>query len=208
MCIDNRALNSKTLRNAYLLLRIQDCTDKLEKVRKLSSIDLLSGYRQLRVAEKNAPKATFNTRYWKYECLVMPFGLTNARATFQTLMNSILHRYIDKFILVYILVYSNSEKENLKHLALRANKLYAKLSKCIFNKHTLEFCGHIVGQGVVKVLWLKVKAIPDWPRPKTVHDVRQFAMKPFLLLLHSRFSSHAALEQWRHIYTASNTNLR
>ena len=38
----------------------------------------------------------------------------------------------------------------------------------------MEFCGHIVGQGVVKVLPMKVKAIQDWPRPKTMQDVRQF----------------------------------
>ena len=150
MCIDYRALNAKMLRNAYPLPRIQECTDKLGKARKLSSIDLLSGYWQLRVAEKDVPKTAFNTRYGKYEFLVMPFGLTNAPAIFQTLMNSILRPYIDKFVLVYlddILVYSNSEKEHLKHLklvfeALRANKLYANPFKCVFNRPTVEFCGH------------------------------------------------------------------
>jgi hypothetical protein len=121
MCVDYRALNAKTLKNTYLLPGIQECTDKLGNAARLSSIDLVTGYWQVRVAEKDVPKTAFNTRYGKYEFLVMPFGLTNAPVTFQTLMNSILHPYIDKFVLVNlddILVYSNSEEEHREHLRL------------------------------------------------------------------------------------------
>ena len=133
MYIDYRMLNSKTLKNAYPLPRIQECIDKLSKAKHLSLIDLLSGYWQIRIAEKDIQKTAFNTRYGKYEFLVMPFGLTNAPATFQTLMNSILRPFIDKFVLVYlddILVYSNSEEEHLEHLrlvfeVLQKHKLYA-----------------------------------------------------------------------------------
>ena len=144
MCIDYRMLNSKTLKNTYPLPRIQECIDKLGRASNLSSIDLLSGYWQLRVAENDVPKTAFNTRYGKYEFLVMPFGLTNAPATFQTLMNSILRPYIDKFVLVYlddILVYSNSEEEHLEHLwlvfeVLRQHRMYARPTKCVFDELT------------------------------------------------------------------------
>ena len=182
MCIDYRALNARTRKNTYPLPRINECIDKLGKACRLSSLDLLSGYWHVRVANKDVQKTAFNTRYGKYEFLVMPFGLTNAPATFQTLMNQILRPYIDKFVLVYlddILVYSNSEEEHVEHLrlvleALRKHKLYARPRKCSFDKPTVEFCGHEVGQGVVRVLDSKVKAIRDWPQPRTVHEVRQF----------------------------------
>src|SRR5436190_6430726 len=121
MCIDYRALNARTIRNTYALPRIQECIDKLGNATRLSSLDLVSGYWQTRVAEKDVQKTAFNTRYGKYEFLVMPFGLTNAPATFQTLMNQILRPYIDKFVLVYlddILIYSNSDEEHLEHLRL------------------------------------------------------------------------------------------
>src|SRR5271169_653822 len=182
MCIDYRMLNAKTLRNAYPLPRITECIDKLGKATNLSSIDLTSGFWQIRVAEGDIPKTAFNTRYGKYEFLVMPFGLTNAPATFQTLMNTVLRPYIDKFVLVYlddILVYFNSVKKHREHLklifqALRDNGLLARLDKCVFDQPNVEFCGHIVGQGVVKVLDSKVKAIKEWPRPRNVQEVRQF----------------------------------
>ena len=182
MCIDYRALNLKTIKNAYPLPRIQDCIDQMGKATHCTTLDLLSGYWQVRIADVDVPKTAFNTRYGKYEFLVMPFGLTNAPATFQTMMNSILRPYIDRFVLVYlndILIYSNSVEEHQRHLrlvfeALRQHKLYARPQKCTFDRPEVEFCEHIVGGEVVKVLDKKVKIIREWPRPRNVHEVRQF----------------------------------
>ena len=92
MCIDYRMLNFKTLKNAYSLPRIQDYIDKLNKARHISTLDMISRYWQMRVAEKDIPKTAFNTRYGKYEFLVMRFELTNAPATFQALMHRPEHR--------------------------------------------------------------------------------------------------------------------
>ena len=112
----------------------------------------------------------------------MPFGLTNAPATFQTLVNKIFREFLDKYVIVYlddILVYSNTYEEHLQHLrqvlqTLRENELYAKPQKCVFAKQEVDFCGHIVGNGVVKVMQTKIKSIREWPQPKNVHEVRQF----------------------------------
>src|SRR5438552_19191270 len=106
----------------------------------------------------------------------MSFGLINASITFQTLMNQILRPFIDKFMLIYlndILIYSNSAEEHRKHLrlmleALRAVKLFAKSKKYTFDQSEMKFCGHIVGNEVIKVLDKKVQVIQDWPRPRNV----------------------------------------
>lgn len=102
-------------------------------------MDLLSGFHQIRVRDCDTEKMAFNTRIGKLEFLVMPFGLTNAPATFQTLMNTILQPYLDRFMVVYlddIIVYSKTAKEHADHLelvlqALRRSHLFAKPSKCV-----------------------------------------------------------------------------
>ena len=72
----------------------------------------------------------------------MPFGLTNSPAAFMCLMNSILSKYLDKFVVVFIkgiLIYSKNKQENKEHLkiilqVLREQQLFPNLSKCDFFK--------------------------------------------------------------------------
>ena len=182
MCIDYRGLNAVTERNTYPLPRIQDCLDRIGNATRISKLDLLSGFHQVRMDERDVPKTAFNTRQGKFEFLVMPFGLTNAPATFQTLMNSILQPFLDKFAVVYlddIVIYSNSDEEHVEHLEkvlekLRSNHLFAKPTKCIIGAREVEFCGHIVGQGKLRTARSKTKLIKNWPVLNTVHDVRSF----------------------------------
>jgi transposase InsO family protein len=182
MCIDYRALNAITKRNGYPLPRIQECLDRLAKARYLTKIDLTSGYWQVQIDPVDVPKTAFNTRFGKFEFIAMPFGLSNAPATFQTLMNSILQPFLDKFVMVYlddILIYSETIDDHRNHVeavlqALSDNKLIAKPSKCMFAVTELEFCGHVVGNGVLRPCRDKLAVIRDWPRPSNVHEVRQF----------------------------------
>ena len=110
-----------------------------------SKIDLRSGYHQVRIKDKDIFKTMFRTRYGHYEFVVMPFGLTNAPTVFMCLMNNAMHKYLDKFVVVFIddiLIYSKSEEEHKEHLKivlqeLREHQLFAKFSKCDFFKDKL-----------------------------------------------------------------------
>ncbi|KAJ9536144.1 LOW QUALITY PROTEIN: hypothetical protein OSB04_un000677 [Centaurea solstitialis] len=182
MCIDYRELNKITIKNRYPLPRIDDLFDQLQGATYFSKIDLRSGYHQMRVREEDIAKTAFRTRYGRYEFLVMPFGLTNAPAVFMDLMNRVCRPYLDKFVIVFIddiLIYSQSKEDNEHHLRLilellKAEKLYAKFSKCEFWIREVHFLGHVVNKEGIHVDPARVEAVKKWEAPKTPTEIRQF----------------------------------
>lgn len=182
MCVDYRALNNITIKNKYPLPRVDELFDRLHGAQYFSKIDLRSGYHQIRIHPDDVPKTAFRTRYGHFEFLVLPFGLTNAPATFMHLMNQTFRALLDECVLVFlddILVFSRSLEEHEQHLRrvltiLRENKLYAKESKCELVKTQVEFLGHIVSRTGVSMMEDKVRAVSEWPVPRTVTDVRAF----------------------------------
>ena len=182
MCIDFRQLNACTRLNKYPLPRIDTMLDHLRGAKLFSSIDLTSGYWQIKLREEDKPLTSFQTPYGLYQFKVMPFGLVNAPATFQALMNSIFSPYLYRFIMVYlddILVFSRTPEEHEQHLrvvfeTLRKHKLYAKSSKCKFNLTELKFLGHIISDKGIQVDPKKTLVVKEWPKPSDATQLRSF----------------------------------
>ncbi len=95
------------------------------------------------------------------------------------LMNSVLHPYLDKFVILFIddiLVYSKNEKEHVKHLAamlrlLREHQLYAKLNKCSFFQTEVHYLGHVVSKEGITIDPGNIRAIMEWAAPKNVDGI-------------------------------------
>jgi hypothetical protein len=112
----------------------------------------------------------------------MSFGLTNAPAYFTYMMNNMFMDYLDKFVVVFIvviLIYSQNEQEHEEHLRkvlqrLRDCQLYAKLSKCEFWISEVLFLGHIINREGLDVDPKKVTTILDWKAPKDVRGIKSF----------------------------------
>lgn len=103
----------------------------------------------------------------------MPFGLVNAAVSFSRIMRKLLDglngalNYIDD-----ILLFSTTWEQHLKTLTelfvrLRAANLTARPRKCYIGHNSVEFLGHVVGQGEVAPRPEKVKAIQEITQPKT-----------------------------------------
>ena len=119
LCVDYRQLNKMTVKNKYLLPRIDDLFDQSKGASVFSKIDLRFEYHQLRIKDTYAHKTALRTRYGHYEFLVMPFRLTNALVAFMDLMNHVFRPYVDQFVVVFIdvvLVYSKDRENHDTHL--------------------------------------------------------------------------------------------
>ncbi|MCO5594850.1 hypothetical protein L7F22_048884 [Adiantum nelumboides] len=146
-----------------------------------SSIDLKSGYYQVRIRLEDVHKIAFRTTFGLYEFLVMPFGLTNALATFNRMMDKIFrphHKFVGTFF-GDMIVYAKNEEEHRHHLAivfieLRSHRLLINAKKSEFLLEDIDFLGHKVSKDGVRMDCAKVEAMKTWPDLKTVHDVRSF----------------------------------
>jgi len=179
LCIDYRRLNSDTIKDKYPLPHMHDMLDRLAKAKFFTVMDLRSGFWQVPLSPDDTHRTAFTTPFGLYEWVVMPFGLTSAPATFQRLVNtcladcaSFVQAYLDDFI-----VYSDTYEEHLQQLdtvlqRLAKHKLYVKLSKCQFAKPEVEYVGHVVGHGQVRIHPDKINAVLGIRAPNNKHDVQ------------------------------------
>lgn len=181
MCIDYRLLNSITVKNKFPLPRVDQLLDQLQGAKVFSSLDLQSGYYQIRINPEDVAKTAFITPYGSYQFKVLSMGLCNSAATFQAVMNKLFAKHKD-FCCVYLddlLIFSKNPAEHAQHLAtvlkvLKENELFCKLKKCDIEKKELKFLGHLVGQDGIKVDPAKTAVVQNWPTPTSVTQVRSF----------------------------------
>ncbi|GMF43591.1 unnamed protein product [Phytophthora fragariaefolia] len=150
-CVDYRSLNSVTRRDVYPLPRIDETLESLGGARLFTTLDLRSGYWQIRVAEEDRDKTAFMIKRGLYRFRRMPFGLTNAPATLQPLMNGVLRGLTWMTCLVYlddIIIFTKGGiEQHVIELAgvlerLRTAGLSLKLKKCTFATTSMEYLGH------------------------------------------------------------------
>lgn len=89
-CVDYRALNSVAKVDTFPLHRIDDLLDQLGGSTYFTTLDLASGYWQIKMDPASQEKTAFITNQGLFEFKVMPLGLCNAPAVFQRLIQRVL----------------------------------------------------------------------------------------------------------------------
>lgn len=182
-CVDFRQLNDITIKDSHPLPRIDDTLDAISGSKYLSTLDLKSGYWQVGLAENDKQKTTFSFPgggLWQFT--VMAFGLCNAQATFERFMERFLHGLSYDICLVYldnIIVHSKTfdeQIENLKFVFERLKDANLKLcpNKCQLCQTEVLFLGHKISENGISTDPNKIKAVKDWPTPKSTKEVRSF----------------------------------
>ena len=82
MCVDYRALNDRSITDAYTLPRIEEVFDILKGSRYFSTIYMKAVYHQVEIEDTHKERTAFTVGpLGFFEYVKMPFGLSNRQAT-------------------------------------------------------------------------------------------------------------------------------
>ena len=162
---------------------MQETMESMVVARFFSSMDLKSGFWQVRMSEKSRQYTAFTVgSLGVYEFLQMPYGLCNAPATFQRLMQNCLGELNLTYALVYLddmIVYLRMEEDHLCWLQavfehFHEHGLKLKPSKCSFLRKQITFLGHEISTDGVKPGTLNLKGIAEMAPPANYTEVQRF----------------------------------
>lgn len=180
--IDYRKLNDVTIEDKFPIPNMDDLFLKLGNSQYFSTIDLAKGFHQIPISVVDRHKTAFSTPKGHYEFTRMPFGLKNAPASFQRMMNEVLHDFINNICVVYlddILVFSTSLQEHILSLRrifqrLSEYNLKVQVDKCNFFRRESEYLGHIITPEGIRPNPEKISVIQGIPLPNTIKQIRSF----------------------------------
>ena len=183
-CIDLRKVNDETVKDRYLLPRIDETVDALSGSKFFSTMDVDRAFWQVGLKEEHKCKTAFAVDGQLWEFNVMPFGASNAPATFQRLMDRVLRGLTWHQCIVYIddvLVFAKSFSAHLANLDLvltriRDAGLKLKPSKCKFADNRVDYLGFSISDKGRQPSRRKVEALLKVEPPNTNKALMSFLL--------------------------------
>ncbi|GBN97647.1 Retrovirus-related Pol polyprotein from transposon 412 [Araneus ventricosus] len=161
MYIDYRKVDQNLVKDKFPLPLIEDVLDTLQEAKVYSSLDLRNGFFHVSVDEDCRKFTSFIVPDGQFEFNKVPFGLSTSPGVFQLYVTSIFRDLTRKGILIGymddLIIPSKDEKEGLQKLKVvfevaKKYGLEIKFKKCQFLMRKVEFLGHIVENGTIKLL--------------------------------------------------------
>ena len=183
-CVDFRYLNSQTQDFRYAIPDVQELTESFSQrtPNYISSIDLSSGFFQMKISSDASKFTAFNTCFGTYKFLRLPQGLKTSPNSFQLLMDKILTGLSFRSTLCYlddVLIFSETFEQHLSDLQevfdrFRAAGLKLSPGKCRFAKNRCVFLGHEISKDGISPSSDRLKAVSDYPVPKNMKQLKRF----------------------------------
>lgn len=147
-----------------------------------SKINMSDTYEHIQVKPDDVWKTVFSNVFSTFLSLTMQQGDCNAPATFQWLMTMTFHKYIGKFMHIYldnIFIYSDSIKEHKKYLGLMYTKLYKAELYLVLEKLNLflkwvNCLSHLINDQGTHVDSDRMARIHKWRTPRNKHNMQCF----------------------------------
>jgi hypothetical protein len=178
----------------------QETTSTLHGSKYFTVLECYSGFWQVSLKEEHRELTGFTVPSGHYEFNRLPFGLSNSPANFQRLMDAVLKNLIGVELWVYIddiIVFSDTAEEHarrLENVFQRFEKANLQLhpGKCVFAQPQVQYLGFVLSEAGVSASPEKVKAVREYPTPRSVKDVRAFlGLASFYRRLVPRFAELA-----------------
>jgi hypothetical protein len=180
--LDYRKLNKQTRSWSMPLPYMSDLQQQLGQAHYFATMDITSGFYNVPMKPEHRQYTAFSLRnLGLFEWLVMPMGLKSAPATFTRLQEIVFSplEYGD-FLKVFIddmCVYAHSVHELAQYLDRVLSRLIwagLKLSpeKCHLGLESIEFLGHIISHGQIKMSSKKTEAIRNLLPPINVKELQ------------------------------------
>ena len=184
-CVDYRRLNAVTKKDSFPLPLIEDNLARLSNSKVFSCIDGAGAFHVIDIKKEDRPKTAFGTPWGLYHFRRMPFGLTNGPASYSRLVQLALHGIPSEVALPYLddtIIHSPSVEKHFRDLAVvldahRRAGLKIQPSKCQLFRRRVDYLGHQVGPEGIRPIPSYVKAVQEWPLPRTKTDARVFLGK-------------------------------
>ena len=148
----------------------------------MSSIDLHSGFFQMKIAQESTKYTAFNTCFGTHKFQRLPQGMKSSPNSFQLLMDKVLNGLSFKTTLCYmddVIVVSETFSQHMKDLKEvfdRISNAELKLSpsKCQFAQKRCVFLGHEISKEGIRPPPDRINAIKDFTEQKTAKQLQRF----------------------------------
>ena len=175
MCIDLKAVNAISEKDAYPTPYMDVILNKLKRAKFITTIDLKSAYHQISLKLESRPITAFTIPgkgHWQFTRL--PMGLSGAGASFQRLLEEIIgdlepyaYNYLDDIVLATETFEEHIQMLRKLILKIKDSGLTINREKSKFCCNEVKFLGFIVNEHGLMIDPDKTAAITNYPKPRT-----------------------------------------